>query len=212
MNASYISFEEEFDRQVMHLRNLGYPQLSNLTEDAFVELFIPLKKQLSKIPLKESADGYIPFVIVIKSELVTTEVAFSIVDFHGKSGFVNMTPVIPGDFEPIETVTIPSSAAYLLVDIDRGASTLNIAPNKALEMIVANNRSPLTIDEGVAILTHFPDFLKKNNCFSLLGSRKDDKKVPAIWISGDRPRLGWCWEGNPHTWLGSASCGGRIGI
>jgi hypothetical protein len=23
--------------------------------------------------------------------------------------------------------------------------------------------------------------------------------------------LGWCWDGNPHTWLGSASCKTRIG-
>ncbi|MGQ0669203.1 MAG: DUF5701 family protein [Actinomycetota bacterium] len=25
------------------------------------------------------------------------------------------------------------------------------------------------------------------------------------------PRLGWCWAGNPHTWLGSASCGAGVG-
>ncbi|MFD8334700.1 DUF5701 family protein [Streptomyces solisilvae] len=23
--------------------------------------------------------------------------------------------------------------------------------------------------------------------------------------------LGWCWEGNPHTWLGMASAGTRTG-
>lgn len=208
MSADY-TVEQEFSRQVNTLVDKKYPKLAGLTQDEFIARAEKLKKYLPLLPAQKSVDGYVPFVIVIKSELVTTEVAFSTVDFHGKSGFVNMTPVIPGDFEPIETVTIPSSAAYLLVDIDRGASTLNIAPNKALEMIVTNNRSPLTIDEGIAILTHYPEFLKKNNCFSLLGSRKGDKKVPAIWISDGRPRLGWCWEGNPHTWLGSASCGAR---
>ena len=70
---------------------------------------------------------------------------------------------------------------------------------------------PLTIDEGIAILTHHPDFLQKNNCFSLLASRCGDQRVPAMWISGGAPRLGWCWAGNPHTWLGSASCRSRIG-
>ncbi|OHU23879.1 hypothetical protein BKG77_09875 [Mycobacteroides chelonae] len=25
-----------------------------------------------------------------------------------------------------------------------------------------------------------------------------------------RPKLGWCWDRNPQTWLGTASCGGRI--
>jgi hypothetical protein len=35
--------------------------------------------------------------------------------------------------------------------------------------------------------------------------------VTAIWISKGAPKLGWCWAGNPHTWLGSASCAKRIG-
>ncbi len=27
----------------------------------------------------------------------------------------------------------------------------------------------------------------------------------------DAGALGWCWDDNPHTWLGSASCGRRLG-
>lgn len=46
---------------------------------------------------------------------------------------------------------------------------------------------------------------------AILGSRCGDKRVPALWVSGGHPRLGWCWAGNPHTWLGSASCAGRVG-
>jgi hypothetical protein len=52
--------------------------------------------------------------------------------------------------------------------------------------------------------------LRKNKCFSLLASRCGDKRVPAIWISGKAPKLGWCWAGNPHSWLGSASAGARL--
>nr|WP_157857446.1 DUF5701 family protein [Streptomyces yerevanensis] len=39
--------------------------------------------------------------------------------------------------------------------------------------------------------------------------RSGDRRVPAIWISQKTPKLGWCWEGNPHTWLGMASAGDR---
>ena len=94
-----------------------------------------------------------------------------------------------------------------------GSSIGNFTPAAALESITAQGRSPLTIDEGVAIMTHFADFLMKNNCFSLLASRHEgDQRVPAIWITAEkRPRLGWCWNGNPHTWLGSASAGSRVG-
>ncbi|MGH3131815.1 MAG: DUF5701 family protein, partial [Gaiellaceae bacterium] len=77
--------------------------------------------------------------------------------------------------------------------------------------IVPENRSPMTIDEGIALLIHNPEVLETKNCFSLLGSRCGDRRVTAMWISGGKPRLGWCWAGNPHTWLGSASCASRVG-
>jgi hypothetical protein len=35
--------------------------------------------------------------------------------------------------------------------------------------------------------------------------------VPAVWISERRAKLGWCWDRNPHTWLGAASATGRVG-
>ena len=46
----------------------------------------------------------------------------------------------------------------------------------------------------------------------LSGSRRGDRRVPAMWISARAPKLGWCWDGNPHDWLGVASAGspGRL--
>jgi hypothetical protein len=34
--------------------------------------------------------------------------------------------------------------------------------------------------------------------------------VPALWIADRAPKLGWCWDGNPHTWLGTASAAHRL--
>jgi hypothetical protein len=101
--------------------------------------------------------------------------------------------------------------AYLIADIDTGQQTLNVTPNEALPILLRQNRSPLTLEEGIALITHFPELLSKNNGFSLLASRCGDRRVTALWISGGRPKLGWCWAGNPHTWLGSASCESRRG-
>lgn len=43
------------------------------------------------------------------------------------------------------------------------------------------------------------------------GSRTGtNQRVPAIWISRRRPKLGWCWDRNPHTWLGTASAADRV--
>ncbi|MGL4609836.1 MAG: DUF5701 family protein [Trueperaceae bacterium] len=77
-------------------------------------------------------------------------------------------------------------------------------------MILRANRSPLTIKEGIAVLTHYPEFLQNNNCFSLFASRTTDQRVHALWISEKQPKLGWCWDRNPHTWLGSVSCGALV--
>jgi len=113
-------------------------------------------------------------------------------------------------FAPIPAVAIPAHEPYLLVDVDTGTDLLNVTPDDALKILAKRKRSPLTIDEGIALVTQFEESLKKNACFSLLGSRCGDKRVPALWISAAKPKLGWCWAGNPHTWLGSASAARRI--
>jgi hypothetical protein len=112
-------------------------------------------------------------------------------------------------FTPIDGVEIPAGP-YVLEDVDTGAAFLNVTPDEALPRILAAGRSPLTIEEGIALLVHDPELLRTHNAFSLLGSRCGDRRVPALWTSKGRPRLGWCWAGNPHTWLGSASCAARI--
>jgi hypothetical protein len=113
-------------------------------------------------------------------------------------------------FRPLPELDIPTGP-YLLLDVDPGADTLNVPPSEALPRITAAGRSPLTIAEGLAVLVSDPGVLRGRNCFSLLGSRAGDKRVPALWVSARRPRLGWCYQGAPHTWLGSASCAGRLG-
>ncbi|NOU91496.1 hypothetical protein GC102_38085 [Paenibacillus sp. LMG 31460] len=59
------------------------------------------------------------------------------------------------------------------------------------------------LEAYASLITHFPDILQKNNGFSLLASSCGDRKVTTLWISAGKPKLGCCWAGNPHTWLGS---------
>jgi hypothetical protein len=200
----------EFDRQVNNLLSKGYPKLAGMDEDVFLEHITPLKGRLHELPTADK-EMHIPFVVVVTGEMVNSEDAMCVVELGGKQGFVNLDPVQPKSFGPIDRSELPSSVAYLIADVDTGGATLNVTPEEALKTIRVQNRSPLTIDEGIALVTHFPEVLKTRNCFSILGSRCGDRRVPAIWISRGRPRLGWCWAGNPHTWLGSASCGSRIG-
>ncbi len=120
---------------------------------------------------------------------------------HGEQGLA--------PYRPIPEVELPDPAAYLLLDVDRGEEFLDVRPEEALPVILGRGRTPLTIEEGIAVVTHAPSVLEKNRCFMLSGSRRGDRRVPAMWISERAPKLGWCWDGNPHTWLGVASTGGR---
>jgi hypothetical protein len=204
----------EFDRQVSTLLQKGYPKAAGLTEEEFLQKVAPLKSLLKDaiLPKPDLVAGILPFVIVITNHLISSEKMMELVEKDGKQGVTILRPHTSENFHTIESVDLPPTSAYLLINIDRGRDTINLPPNQALPLIQQAHRSPLTIDEGIALVTQYPDFLIKNNCFSLLASRTGkDQRVPAIWINAKKqPNLGWCWDGNPHTWLGSASAASRL--
>jgi hypothetical protein len=208
----------EFDRQFRTLLDMGYPAIAGLTEDAFTRLVAPLRRAAvtrgaSMLPPTE---GRVPFVLVITKELVPADRSMPLTALAGKArpGVVDRNYASAEDvgrFEAVKELEIPEGTAYLLLDVDRGEETLNLPPEEAMPIITGQDRTPLTIDEGISLITHYPAALAKNKCFSLAGSRCGDRRVPALWISQGAPKLGWCWAGNPHTWLGTASCAGRAG-
>ena len=206
--------QTEFDRQVKNLLDKGYPQMAKMPVEEFMNLVSPLRAKLNNLDLPgiDLENGYLPFVLVVSSRLIPVDSMMAVIERNNEHGVVALRPLIPVDFKLIDQVLIPDTDIYLLLDIDRGKDYLNVTPNQALVMIKEEARSPLTIDEGIALVTQFPDFLRKNNCFSLLASRTGkDKRVPAIWINAKKQaNLGWCWDGNPHTWLGSASAKNRL--
>lgn len=211
---SKATIATEFSRQLQNLIKKGYPKLAGISEDIFAEKVKKLQHKLNSLDLPEIdlAKGTLPFVIVVKSDLVASETQMEKVEKNGLFGVTILRPHTSENFKVIESVEVPQSEIYLLIGVDRGKSNINLPPAEALKLITDQRRSPLTIEEGIAIVTHFPEFLIKNNCFSLLASRTGtDKRVPAIWINAKKqPNLGWCWDGNPHTWLGSASCINRL--
>jgi Family of unknown function (DUF5701) len=192
---------EELDRQATRLVELGLPEAANHV--------LPLKERLADLPAASAATD-IPFVLVLHPRLASPEASMALVEDRGRAGVVEMFPTEPAAFHSIDEVDVPDATAYLAYGIDTGRETLNVTPDDALPLILQEGRSPLTIQEGIAVLIQRPGVLRSENAFSLLASRSGDKRVPALWLSKGQPRLGWCWAGNPHTWLGSASCAGRL--
>ena len=151
----------------------------------------------------------IPRVGVVRLDPQRRAEAIAAAALGGKQGFTTMEPDDLALFAPIEGVDVPPGD-YVLEDVDTGSDTLNVTPDDALPRIAAEGRSPLTLDEGLALVAQFPEVLRTHNAFSLLGSRCGDRRVTAIWVSKGAPRLGWCWAGNPHTWLGAGSAATRL--
>jgi hypothetical protein len=151
-------------------------------------------------------------VVIAARDAVSAETAIRRVEREGKPALSMFEDGELERFVPIEGLEQPAGPAYRLVDVDTGHATRNVTPDDALRSIRAAGRSPLTIEEGIAVVTHHPEAIARNEGFSLLGSRCGDRRVAALWISKGRPKLGWCWAGNPHTWLGSASCAARVAI
>jgi len=196
--------ELEFDRQVDALVTAGLPDALDLAPECFRAAVEPLRDLLPD----PAPDGTaIPFVVVVP-HLPVVEVLES-VHTVGGTGFTTMDDDDLARFQPVPELDVPAGP-YLLVDVDTGTDTLDVPPAEVLPRLRSEGRSPLTIAEGLAVLVSDPGVLRGRNCFSLLGSRAGDKRVPALWVSARRPRLGWCYQGAPHTWLGSASCGGRL--
>jgi hypothetical protein len=205
------------DRQVDTLLALGYPALAGLTDAELTARLAPLRDAADALPDVPAEDqpGRASVVLVVTRELVDPEATVPLLRLapNGKApGIVDRNHGEAGlePYRPVEHVTLPDPGAYLLLDVDRGEEFRGVRPEEALPVVLGRGRSPLTIEEGIAVVTHAPQLLEKNRCFMLSGSRRGDRRVPAMWISAKAPKLGWCWDGNPHDWLGVASAGARV--
>jgi hypothetical protein len=199
--------QAELDRQVQAYVELGVPALTGTEPAAFRAELAALARALPAVlPGADptvTPDDHVPFVLVIPqvdvNDLVPAmrrgpRLGVSVIDRQEAA-----------TYRPVEDVVVPGRP-YLLWGIDVGSEFCGVRPEDALVAVRARGRTPLTMTEGVALTVVRPDMLRPNRCYSLMGSRTGtNQRVPAVWISQRRAKLGWCWDRNPHTWLGAAS-------
>ena len=199
--------------QMRRLEELGVPDLAGIT----AEKFHAYARSLSEEPNT---------VLAVHPSLVPAHRLAPLLSRNDKPGFVVADLIDLDQFADREPyVTVPDRPLYLLTGVDRGDDMRNWSPDEALPALVQAGRSPLTVSEGISWLLQEPKVLEPNYCFMTIGSRKKterglDARTPAIWISGGSgrdgkatagaPKVGWCWAGNRHTWLGFASAEHRI--
>lgn len=209
---------DEFDRQVdqlvssgvHHAGARGAPRLSAEGLRDSLEALRPLCRSAERT--NPAAAGQ-AFVVMPAPRSVDVEALIPQMALVGSSrrGVLDANHGSEGlaPYRDLPDLGVPTDEPYLLVDVERGEEFCGVRPGDAVVEVVSRGRTPLTILEGIIVQLVRPDLLEKNRCFMLAGSRRGDRRVPALWISGGAPKLGWCWEGNPHTWLGTASAGER---
>jgi hypothetical protein len=164
-------------------------------------------------------------LLAVHPDLAPASVLAPLLRLNNKQGFVVTDMADVDEFTPIASVELPDAPLYLVQDVDRGDAMANWSPDEALPAIEAARRTPLTLTEGLHWVLQRPEALARGRCFMTIASRRRkadgslDARTPAVWISNgtgrdgsanrNAPKVGWCWAGNRHTWLGFASAGGR---
>ena len=177
-------------------------------------------EQLQNVPHQAGS------LLVIHPDLVPASALAPLLRVNDKAGFVVTDMADVDEFVPIPSVAVPDAQIYLVGDLDRGDAMANWSPDEALPAITDAGRTPLTLTEGLHWLLQRPDVLQRGHCFMTIASRRPktdgslDARTPAVWISNgtgrdgaanrNAPKVGWCWAGNRHTWLGFASAGTRF--
>ena len=171
--------------------------------------------------LPEDLDGDL---LVVHPRLVSTARLVPLLALGDRRGFVVEDLTDLDEFGAAPGVQVPEADLYAVDTPDRGDEHADRSPDEVDPRIRAAGRDLMTVAEGVCWALQSPEVIERNHCFMTTGSRRPkasglDARVPALWISNgtgrdgrdrrDAPKLGWCWAGNRHTWLGIASVGAR---
>ncbi len=193
--------------------------------DRLVDLGVHLLAGITATELRDAAEDRSDALLVLHPTRASASALTPLLSRHGRGGFVVADMADVDRFSAIDEVSLPHSAIYALRDVERGDAMANWSPDEALPAILAAQRTPLTLTEGLFWLLQQPGALERNHCFMTIGSRlrketgQLDTRTPALWISNgtgrdgsanrDAPKVGWCWAGNRHRWLGFASASAR---
>lgn len=190
INSRNGLLEELFDKQVRRLLDKDYPEAASMEIDIFLSYLTPLREKILKIGKVE--DHFIPFLIVIPERFVSILKQLSLATINGKVG---------SNFSTLRLDTLhnvygmgTSKGPYLIFDIDNGTQSCGASAEKCYEKFKDRGRRGLTVEEGIALVTHYSETLK-HHAVCLIESRLDSHRVPSLWLNDDdeNPILVWDW-------------------
>jgi len=153
---------ELFLKQVNRIIERKYFISAGMNQSDFIDTHImPLKQYVDKNHVMEpSKENRIPVLLVVPNTTVTLDYQLEKIRES-----LNETPldyvIKPEWFENAEDVSTPETP-YLLFDVETGFAMRNTPPKKCLKTFKDQGRLALTIDEGIALITHYPEVLSSH--------------------------------------------------
>jgi hypothetical protein len=148
-----------FIKQVNTVIERKYFIPAGLGQSAFIDNHImPLQKFLDKNKVDTTVKEHrIPILVVVPGSMVA--LGYQLEKIRESFNETRFDYIIkPEWFENAEGILTPDTT-YLLFDIETGYSMRNTSPKKCVTAFSHEGRSGLTIDEGIALITHFPEVL-----------------------------------------------------
>jgi hypothetical protein len=199
-------YKDIFDERVERLRTLGCP--------AFILKKLQTRKAevISKVCALNIPDTRDPLIPVISNQYLTIYSQLEMINFSGITGDTDlessriMNALRKGLSQNDGKIF---DGIYFIVDIDDGANTDKLTCAEADERIRGKNRSPLTVEETIALLLQRTE---RPACNLLaVGSRYDqDDKVPVFITEDNKTLLKTCYYNIIHPNSVARSCAARV--
>jgi hypothetical protein len=226
---------EIFTKQIDTIMQRKFHTPTGLSESDFVDLHImPLKQLLLKNDRDTKIEeSHVPILVVVPNAIVP--LSYQLQSIRESMNDIQLEHIIkPEWFENAEGVSTPDKP-YLLLDVETGYAMKNITPKKCLKIFTDQGRFPLTVDEGIALISHFPevleshwidlpgsvlihkfvgeDAMKRGMLSSLPPAFAKATFVPTLnYIYYNYLRLYYIYEVTETPYSGSASCGNRLSL
>jgi hypothetical protein len=158
MDAEPKLFHEQLSRIIERKFHL----IADLSESDFINQYImPLKELIIECHVEtDFRENRIPLLIVVPHNIVPLSYQLdSLRKIINEKQFEYI--IKPEWFENAKGVSTPDKP-YLLLDVETGYAMKNITPKKCVETFNSEGRFALTIDEGLALITHFPKVLESH--------------------------------------------------
>lgn len=197
----------EFDRQVANLIRKGFVKKAKLNVEEFRNILETLKEKLIELSLLEFPKGQIPFIIVPRERLLSLKEKIALIELQDMKG---STSLDLSKFKAAEYLEIPETLAYLIVDVDIGITTQEETTYNAERQLKEYGRSPVTIEEGVALALQYPRILEEHNVI-FAGSRYGTNQVADLWLHGNKLDFSLYSLNHSNPRWSLVSCGNRIG-